>query len=497
MPRVKNSRVSTDGTGTIVYSDAPDNSTFVDSTTTTYEPTRGERGPQGIPGVPGADGEDGQDGAPGPAGEPGADGLSAYELAVQEGYEGDLTSWLASLVGADGQDGADGQEGPQGASAYEVAVLNGFQGTIQDWLDSLKGVDGVDGQNGVDGQDGAPGASGGAPADFLWYSMETPIQLNVEGYMDLPFTKLVYSSPFEGAILDHPTGKNSYGNEEYPSVFKFIPATSGLYQIELELDLEVTYNIFNTVLATFQVDSKQNVGPLGSTYTHSLPIAMFPEEFYGTQYVTHTSFMMPMIGGQEYDFKAMIKQSSTVMLRPGSSLKIRKIADVTPLPNANVDISPVTFRAQMQWLDNMTDFGTANTLSINLYPDIVWTLVEQGNGNSGYKARLTAPQAAGTEYTYDYNMDYSSESTQITNYQLVDFQNYNGNTNFMFSLASLPASVNFLTLYVNQETPYKDVFQVDLPLPAVEFRSDNMLWEITIDRSTLVWTATAVWIENI
>jgi len=37
----------------------------------------------------------------------GEDGLSAYELAVQEGYSGTLEQWLLSLHGRDGIDGSD------------------------------------------------------------------------------------------------------------------------------------------------------------------------------------------------------------------------------------------------------------------------------------------------------------------------------------------------------------------------------------------------------
>ena len=41
------------------------------------------------------------------------------------------------------------QTGVQGYSAYEIAVQNGFEGTEQDWLESLKGSDGSDGTDGV------------------------------------------------------------------------------------------------------------------------------------------------------------------------------------------------------------------------------------------------------------------------------------------------------------------------------------------------------------
>lgn len=50
-------------------------------------------------------------GGSGEAGTDGADGKSAYELAVENGFEGTVAEWLASLKGVDGQDGADGAEG--------------------------------------------------------------------------------------------------------------------------------------------------------------------------------------------------------------------------------------------------------------------------------------------------------------------------------------------------------------------------------------------------
>ena len=53
--------------------------------------------------------------------------------------------------GDKGDTGAKGNDGADGLSAYEVAVSQGFIGTEAEWLLSLKGNDGVDGVNGVDG----------------------------------------------------------------------------------------------------------------------------------------------------------------------------------------------------------------------------------------------------------------------------------------------------------------------------------------------------------
>ena len=89
-----------------------------------------------------------QNGSNGTNGKDGENGLSAYELAVQNGFTGTLTEWLNSLKGADGKDGingkdgANGKDGENGLSAYEIALKNGFVGTESEWLDSLKGENG-------------------------------------------------------------------------------------------------------------------------------------------------------------------------------------------------------------------------------------------------------------------------------------------------------------------------------------------------------------------
>ncbi|MDT0553971.1 hypothetical protein RM519_11985, partial [Urechidicola sp. P050] len=137
----------------------------------------GPQGPQGDPGVDGADGADGSNGI---------DGKSAYQIAVDDGFIGDETAWLASLQGPDGTNGTDGATGPQGPagadgadgsngidgkSAYEVAVDDGFVGDETAWLASLEGTDGADGAigpqgpAGVDGSDGAQGPQGNPGVD--------------------------------------------------------------------------------------------------------------------------------------------------------------------------------------------------------------------------------------------------------------------------------------------------------------------------------------------
>lgn len=89
----------------------------------------------------------------------GAAGKSAYEVAVDEGFDGTKADWLESLRG---EPGSRGGIGPEGKSAYEIAVKEGFEGDVTEWLDSLKGDSGRPGKDGVSGQAagfGTPSAS--------------------------------------------------------------------------------------------------------------------------------------------------------------------------------------------------------------------------------------------------------------------------------------------------------------------------------------------------
>lgn len=120
---------------------------------------KGDTGPQGDTGPRGPQGDAGPAGAAGEKGDKGDPGLGLNVLAkldtigdlpavadynegdtfVIEGHfwakitNGGIASWtdLGSFIG------------PEGLSAYEVAVADGFSGTISDWLLSLKGADGI------------------------------------------------------------------------------------------------------------------------------------------------------------------------------------------------------------------------------------------------------------------------------------------------------------------------------------------------------------------
>ena len=78
-------------------------------------------------------------------GEKGDDGKSAYQIAVEKGFEGDETAWLASLKGAKGDKGDIGPRGEKGDSF----TYSDFTTTQ---LAGLKGPKGDKGDKGADGK---------------------------------------------------------------------------------------------------------------------------------------------------------------------------------------------------------------------------------------------------------------------------------------------------------------------------------------------------------
>ena len=52
--------------------------------------------------------------------------VTAYEIALANGFTGTKAQWLASL------------RGPDGKSAYQIAVDNGFTGTEEEWINKLQ-----------------------------------------------------------------------------------------------------------------------------------------------------------------------------------------------------------------------------------------------------------------------------------------------------------------------------------------------------------------------
>ena len=103
----------------------------------------------------------------------GEKGSSAYQIAVEQGYQGSESDWLSSLKGDKGEKGNTrakgnpGQDGAEGKSAYAIAVEHGYEDSEEKWLLSLKGEKGDTGERGEKGEKGDPGDRGlqGVPGE--------------------------------------------------------------------------------------------------------------------------------------------------------------------------------------------------------------------------------------------------------------------------------------------------------------------------------------------
>ena len=160
-------------------------------------------------------------------------GLSAYELAVEQGYKGSLNDWLKSL---------------DGKSAFEIAKENGYSGTEKEWnkavanvsnqnksvitnagfnkngdfiLTLLDGTDvnvsnvsnskGKDGKNGADGKNGTNGKNGKDGRSITLASVNSDGQLAIT-YSDgssVNLDKLVGINGIDGK--DGTNGKDGVG----------------------------------------------------------------------------------------------------------------------------------------------------------------------------------------------------------------------------------------------------------------------------------------------
>lgn len=125
---------------------------------------KGETGAQGIPGKDGKDGK-----TP-------IKGVDYYTDEEIDAIKDEIAQKVQ--VGAKGEDGK---------SAYQIAVDEGFEGSETDWLASLKGADGrngIDGINGTNGKDGTNGVDGKTPVKGVDYFTAAEIEAIEQGAAD-------------------------------------------------------------------------------------------------------------------------------------------------------------------------------------------------------------------------------------------------------------------------------------------------------------------------
>lgn len=165
----------------------------------------------------------------------GQDGKSAYEIAVEHGFQGDEAAWLESLKGEQGPEGpagAAGEQGPQGEKGDPGE--QGPQGEKGDKGDQGEqgpaGEQGPQGEAGPQGEKGDPGEAGPAGSinpDTIFDNLATNDK-TVIGAINELFTLLQEVNP------QPPTGTCYYGYIPY--------SVSGVMSSYADITLEMINN---------------------------------------------------------------------------------------------------------------------------------------------------------------------------------------------------------------------------------------------------------------
>lgn len=394
----------------------------------------GAQGPQGAPGVQGETGPQGERGPVGPQGEQGPagqDGKSAYEIAVEDGFTGNVQEWLESLKGypgedgfspivsaeaipsgtrititdavsstvfdvmngEDGQDGAQGQDGADGKSAYELAVEAGFTGTSAEWLDSLVGPQ------------GPSGASGFSPTVST-----TPIASGTQ----VTITDLTGSHSFN--VMNGEKGDQGPSGESY---------TGSLMPLIGDNGIAVTSNAGNAVVELSSVAHDATISGNG----------------------TPTSPLGVIGGGSNF-------ASSAFGIIPSTQ---------------------VTALTSMKYYD--TGIGKSNQLSGNNTNNLGWTMPSSYND---VKSNIIADADAQVQSHYSYKLSYTSPSTGFTANSGLEIRKYVGNNGTTRKVLSGDSTLGEL---VPEDYNSKQYLATNA--------AGNMVWNNIVESSPVILVATS------
>lgn len=259
---------------------------------------KGDTGAQGLQGVAGANGKDGINGT---------NGLSAYQIAVSNGFIGTEQQWIVSLKGATGATGASGANGWTPSIRTEVRGTDEIVLRIVDWTggsgtkptvgylsstglvtnisnatnirgtQGLQGVQGIQGVQGVAGQDAAQATNITIQDDhsvIVTYNNSATLQSNIPprilgwgSYKDGQYTD---ASPFTiasntTAIVPNNSG-TSISNAMPINVTKFYDSTTqkclmedvnGLYAIRVRFKVAAS-NSADRIQIIFSKNTTEN-----------------------------------------------------------------------------------------------------------------------------------------------------------------------------------------------------------------------------------------------
>ena len=259
---------------------------------------KGDTGAQGLQGVAGANGKDGINGT---------NGLSAYQIAVSNGFIGTEQQWIVSLKGATGETGASGANGWTPSIRTEVRGTDEVVLRIIDWTggsgakpsvgylsstglvtnisnatnirgtQGLQGVQGIQGVAGANGQDAAQATNIAIQNDhsvIVTYDNSTTLQSNTPprilgwgSYKDGQYTDASpFNIPANTTVIIPNNSGNIISNGMPVNVTTFYDSTTqkclmadvkGFYAVRVKFKVAAS-NIADQVQIIFSKNTTEN-----------------------------------------------------------------------------------------------------------------------------------------------------------------------------------------------------------------------------------------------
>ena len=289
-------------------------------------------------------------------GKDGADGKSAYEIAVDNGYTGTEQAWLAFLkgdkgdtgepgaagekgepgekgdtgaAGKDGRDGTDGtagRDGANGSSAYEIAVQHGYSGSEVAWLESLHGADGAKGDTGADGF--SPSAKVEKTGSVITITMTDKDGTTTESFTEGTDVDLTpYATKAFSSVCLGNSGEYMFTASNKSDTITF--GVDGGITIEIDKDRKsvvigchthTNKEILDAMEAAYTADKDKKLTEIEDTNTtYTLSRKSFTTKFDGVNTLLHNSYDKSgkSIGTSEIDIQPTFTALGTSVLTSG------------------------------------------------------------------------------------------------------------------------------------------------------------------------------------
>lgn len=193
------------------------------------------------------------------SGAQGIQGLSAYQVAVQHGFEGTEAEWLISLKGEKGETGPKGDKGDTGEKgATGERGPQGLQG--ERGLQGVQGEKGEQGIQGIQGPQGEPGQKGekGDPG-----SDASVTKQNVEAVLTGDITSHNHDSRY---ISKNNTGTYTPTADYHPATKKYVDDTVAAVDVTEQISGKADKTYVDSKLDT-KVDKEEGKGLSSTDFT--------------------------------------------------------------------------------------------------------------------------------------------------------------------------------------------------------------------------------------